>query len=193
MSQSARGGFIRTAERVLASVEWLGALIVAFLMSAIMTIVVSDVFFRYLLNRPFSWAYDLISLYLMAGLFFLTLSGAYAARAHVGLDIVYQMMPPRLRNVADLVTNLSGVALFSVIAKIGFDRFLAAFIAGDVIAGTIPWPTWPSYLLIPLGAGMLTLRMLIHAAADVVSLATGTKFDFNPVESTDRHTPGTVA
>lgn len=192
MSQAARGGFIRTAERALASVEWLGALIVAFLMSAIMTIVVSDVFFRYLLNRPFSWAYDLISLYLMAGLFFLVLSGAYAARAHVGVDIIYQMMSPRLRSVADLVTNLSGVALFSVIAKIGFDRFLAAFIAGDAIAASIPWPTWPSYLLVPLGAGMLTLRMLIHAASDIISLATGATFDFNPVENTDHHTPGTV-
>lgn len=39
-------------------------------MFAVMMIVVGDVFMRYTFNRPFSWAYDLIALYLMAGLFY---------------------------------------------------------------------------------------------------------------------------
>ena len=38
---------------------------------AVMMIVAADVFMRYVFNAPFSWAYDLISLYLMAGAFFL--------------------------------------------------------------------------------------------------------------------------
>lgn len=187
MSQPASASIIQSAERVIAGVERIGMLLAAAFLFAIMIIVVSDVFCRYVLNRPLSWAYDLIALYLMAGLFFLVLSSAYAARAHVGVDILYQMMPPRLRHVADLVTNLAGLVLFGVIARIGFDRFLAAFLSGDIIAGSIPWPTWLSYVLVPLGAGMLALRMLIHAAADIVSISTGKQFDFTPENARTDH------
>lgn len=175
---SETGGAIRSAVGVLSTVERVCVAIAAVFMAAVMVVVVADVFFRYALDSPFSWAYDLIALYLMTGIFFLVLSPAYAERAHVGVDIVYRMMPRRLQLGADVVTNISGVVLFAVIAKIGFDRFLSAIISGDVIAGLVPWPTWASYVLVPIGAGMLALRMVVHAIACVVALATGTRYAF---------------
>ena len=177
MPQPASASIIQSTERVIAGVERIGMLLAAAFLFAIKIIVVSDVF----------CPYDLIAMYLMAGLFFLVLSSAYAARAHVGVDILYQMMPPRLRHVADLVTNLAGLVLFGLIARIGFDRFLAAFLSGDIIAGSIPWPTWLSYVLVPLGAGMLALRMLVHAAADIVSISTGEQFNFTPENARADH------
>src|SRR4051794_22119560 len=68
--------------RALGAVEKAVSSIAAVFMFAIMIIVFSDVVMRYAFNRPFSWAYDLISLYLMAGIFFLILSEAYASHAH---------------------------------------------------------------------------------------------------------------
>ena len=76
--------------RALATIEKAVSSIAAFFMFAIMIIVFSDVVMRYAFNRPFSWAYDLISLYLMAGIFFLILSEAYASHAHVSVDILQQ-------------------------------------------------------------------------------------------------------
>ena len=61
----------------------LSRIVAAAFMFAIMIIVFSDVIMRYAFNKPFSWAYDLISLYLMAGIFFLVLSEAYASNTHV--------------------------------------------------------------------------------------------------------------
>ena len=78
----------------IAVVEKAASSVAAAFMFAIMIIVFSDVIMRYAFNKPFSWAYDLISLYLMAGIFFLVLSEAYASNAHVSVDILQQKFPP---------------------------------------------------------------------------------------------------
>ena len=77
-------------------------------MFAIMIIVFSDVVMRYAFNRPFSWAYDLISLYLMAGIFFLVLSEAYTSRAHVSVDILQQKFSPAMIRLSEIVTCVVG-------------------------------------------------------------------------------------
>jgi TRAP-type C4-dicarboxylate transport system permease small subunit len=159
--------------RALAAVEKAVSSIAAFFMFAIMIIVFSDVVMRYAFNRPFSWAYDLISLYLMAGIFFLILSEAYASHAHVSVDILQQKFPPAMIRVSEIVTCLVGITVFSLIAWLGFLRAVDSFKSSDVMAGGIPWPMWPSIGLVPFGAGLITLRLVLHLFAHVISLATG--------------------
>jgi len=159
--------------RALGAVEKAVSTIAAIFMFAIMMIVFADVVMRYVFNRPFSWAYDLISLYLMAGVFFLILSEAYANHAHVSVDILQQKFPPAMIRVTEIVTCLVGIAVFSLIAYLGFQRAIESFRASDVMAGAIPWPMWPSIGLVPFGAGLITLRPALHLVAHVISLATG--------------------
>jgi TRAP-type C4-dicarboxylate transport system permease small subunit len=159
--------------RALGAVEKVVSSIAAIFMFAIMIIVFSDVIMRYAFNRPFSWAYDLISLYLMAGVFFLILSEAYASHAHVSVDILQQRFPPAIIRVTEIVTCLVGIAVFSLIAYLGFLRAVESFRSSDVMAGGIPWPMWPSIGFVPFGAGLITLRLLLHLVAHAVSLATG--------------------
>ena len=45
-------------------------LVAALMLLSIMLISTLDVLMRYVFNQPLGWAYDLISLYLMCGLFF---------------------------------------------------------------------------------------------------------------------------
>ena len=49
--------------KTLGAIEKIASTIAAVFMFAIMMIVFSDVIMRYAFNRPFSWAYDLISIY----------------------------------------------------------------------------------------------------------------------------------
>ena len=71
------GGFLLAIVRD--SLIWLErqfANVAAIVLFLLMTIVVADVFLRYLMNRPIAWAYDVISLYMMPAIFYLTLSRA---------------------------------------------------------------------------------------------------------------------
>jgi TRAP-type C4-dicarboxylate transport system permease small subunit len=159
--------------RALGAVEKVVSTIAAIFMFAIMIIVFSDVVMRYAFNRPFSWAYDLISLYLMAGVFFLILSEAYASHTHVSVDILQQKFPQAMIRLTEIVTCLVGITVFSLIAYLGFLRAIESFRSSDVMAGGIPWPMWPSIGLVPFGAGLITLRLALHLVAHVLSLATG--------------------
>src|ERR1700712_1696344 len=159
--------------KALAVVEKAVSTIAAIFMFAIMIIVFSDVVMRYVFNKPFSWAYDLISLYLMAGVFFLILSEAYASHAHVSVDILQQKFSPSMIRLTEIVTCLVGISVFSLIAHLGFVRTVDSFRSSDVMAGAIPWPMWPSIGLVPFGAGLITLRLVLHLIAHIVSLATG--------------------
>jgi hypothetical protein len=41
------------------------------------------------------------------------------------------------------------------------------------MAGAIPWPMWPSIGLVPLGAGLITIRLALHLIGHVLSLVIG--------------------
>src|SRR3954466_11699268 len=162
-------GILRAGGRI----EKIASTIAAVFMFAIMMIVFSDVIMRYAFNKPFSWAYDLISMYLMAGVFFLVLSEAYASNAHVSVDILQQKFTPNVKRLTEIVTCIVGIVVFSLIAWLGWERAVAAFHSGDVMAGAIPWPMWPSIAMVPFGSGVITLRLALHLIGHILSLATG--------------------
>ncbi|MFO1135132.1 MAG: TRAP transporter small permease [Rhodoblastus sp.] len=161
------------AFKTLGVIDKITTTVATVFMFAIMIVVFCDVVMRYLFNSPFSWAYDLIALYLMAGVFFLVLSDAYEANAHVNVDILQQRLPPSGIRVTQLVTCAVGVTVFALIAWLGWQRALDAYRSGDVMAGAIPWPMWPSIALAPFGATMLALRLVVHFIGHLLSLATG--------------------
>jgi len=162
-------------ERGMARLEAGVMTVSAILLLAIMGIVVADVFMRYLLNQPFSFTYDLVGLYLLAGLFFLSLSDTFHVRAHVSVDILVQHLPPFGRRVSEIVTCLAGLPVFAAIAWLGWERAWENWVSNDVLAGAIPWPTWASAVLVPIGCGLLVVRLLLHLAGHVASLLTGTE------------------
>lgn len=159
--------------KALGALDRITSTIAAVFLFAIMMIVFCDVVMRYLFNSPFAWAYDLIAMYLMAGVFFLVLSDAYEASAHVNVDILQQRMPPFGIRIAELVTCTVGICVFALIAWLGWQRAIEAYTAGDVMAGAIPWPMWPSIALAPFGAAMLALRLTLHLIGHLLSLVTG--------------------
>ena len=159
--------------KTLGTIEKIASTVAAVFMFAIMIIVFGDVIMRYVFNQPFSWAYDLISIYLMAGVFFLVLSEAFASRAHVSVDILQQKFSPSMIRLSEIVTCIVGITVFSLIAYLGLLRTIDSFQSADVMAGAIPWPMWPSIGLVPFGAGLITIRLTLHLIGHVLSLATG--------------------
>jgi TRAP-type C4-dicarboxylate transport system permease small subunit len=165
----------------LARLEAALAAVGAAFLFTIMIIVVVDVFMRYVAGRPLSFTYDLVGVYLMTGVFFLVLSDAQAAHANVAVDILVGKFSKPVRRAADIVTCLVGGSVFALIAIIGFDRALDSFQSNDVLAGAIPWPVWLSAALVPLGAGVLVLRLLLTACGHIGGLLTG--LDLIPLPS----------
>jgi TRAP-type C4-dicarboxylate transport system permease small subunit len=159
--------------KVLAQIERLFDVVAVILIASIMVIATADVAMRYVFNSPFSWTYDLISMYLMVALFYLVLSSTFADNGHIRVDLFSRHMPPTVQRAFEILIDLSALGLFLMITYAGASRGLAAYQSQDVAAGYIPWPTWPSIAMVPIGAGLMVIRMLLHILAHAMTLVSG--------------------
>jgi len=133
-----------------------------------------EVFVRYALNDPTTWAYD-VSYNMYGALFFM--AGAYtlARHGHVRVDVFHRLLKPRTQATIDLVLYF---AFF-------FPGVLALIYAGWTYAGE-SWryhevsvysptdiPIYPLKTLIPCGAVLLLIQGVAEVVRCIVCLRDG--------------------
>mgnify|MGYP000856157679 CR=1 FL=1 len=158
----------------------------AVLMLAMMLLVVADVSLRYLLNAPLAWSYEVITSYLMPGVFFLAVSHTLEVHAHVAVDLLHQRMRQRLRLAVHAVLAVLAAPVFAFATLVAAKRTWAEFAAGDVATSGLGVPSWSVSMLLPLGFGLLALRLLLDAAGFAGTLLTGrTWAELPPLSGTE--------
>lgn len=158
---------------LLARLEMALAALSGIAIAAIMVIVCIDVVMRYLFAAPLGWSYDVIGVYLMVGVFFLALSDTLHHHAHIAIDVFQASIPHRLRHLGLGLGYLAASLVLALIAWQAWLRLEAAWIAGDRLGSVLAWPTWPSYLLVVVGAAVITLRSALRTLGHLASAATG--------------------
>jgi TRAP-type mannitol/chloroaromatic compound transport system permease small subunit len=130
-----------------------------------------EVFVRYALNDPTSWAFD-FSYLMYGGLFFM--AGAYtlSRNGHVRGDFIYRTWRPRRQATVDLALYIlfyfPGV-LALVIA--GWQYGIEAERIREVsVNSPVGIPIWQLKLLIPFGAGLLALQGLAEVLRCIVCI-----------------------
>jgi TRAP-type mannitol/chloroaromatic compound transport system permease small subunit len=133
-----------------------------------------EVFMRYLLNNPTSWAFDM-SYILYGGLFIM--SGAYALsrNAHVRGDVLFRLLPPRWQAGIELVLYFiffyPGVTAL-IIAGYGYahDSFGYKEVSVNSPVGV---PIWQLKALIPLAGAMLFIQGIAQVIRCILCLRDG--------------------
>jgi TRAP-type mannitol/chloroaromatic compound transport system permease small subunit len=133
-----------------------------------------EVFVRYVLNEPTSWAFDM-SYTLYGGMFFM--AGAYTLSrgGHVRADMFYRLWRPRIQASVELVLYIlfffPGVtALVYSGWGYGFDSMKIREVSVNSPAGV---PIWPLKMLIPVGASLLTLQGIAEVLRCIQCLREG--------------------
>jgi TRAP-type C4-dicarboxylate transport system permease small subunit len=173
MKLGRQGLEVRSFERLLRAIEHLSERLTVILMLATMLIVFADVMLRHFFGQPLSWAYDLIGMYLLTGIYFFSLSSSYASHAHVGVDLIIRNLSDRYRRLSEILTSLLGIALFAQISYTAFERSVESLINQEVVSGLIPWPTWVSPALVSFGSALLVLRLAYRFFGNSISLLSG--------------------
>ena len=141
----------------------------------ILTLGVSyEVFVRYVLRDPTSWAFDLS--YILYGAMFI-MCGAYTLSrgGHVRADIFYRRWPKRKQAGLELllyfVFYFPGV-LALVIAGWGYAH--ESFVIREVsVNSPVGVPVWPLKMLIPAAGVLLTLQGIAEMLRAVLALKEG--------------------
>ena len=133
-----------------------------------------EVFVRYVLNDPTSWAFDM-SYILYGGLFLM--SGAYALSrgAHVRGDVFYRLMPPRVQSSLELVLYV--IFFFPGVLALmysGWSYGTESMRIGEVsVNSPVGVPIWQLKMIIPAAGALLALQGIAEMLRCVVCIKTG--------------------
>ncbi|MEO5702094.1 MAG: TRAP transporter small permease [Casimicrobiaceae bacterium] len=160
-------------EHALARVDAVASTMAGATVIAVMLIVVVDVVRRYFFNAPLAWSYDIISLYLMLAAFYLALSETLRRHHHVAVDLLYERFGLRTKLAVRLVSWMLAVVFFALVFVLTANGAWIKWRGGDVVAGSIPWPTWLSSAIAALGSLLIAVRLAFVAVAMAAALVTG--------------------
>ena len=133
-----------------------------------------EVFMRYLLNAPTSWAFDFS--YLMYGAVFY-MAGAYTLSrgGHVRADMFYRLWRPRTQATVELVLYV--IFFFPGIVALMYSGWLYGYDSARILEVSVNSPAgipiWPLKMMIPFGAGLIALQGLAEVLRCVVCLREG--------------------
>jgi len=135
---------------------------------------VYEVFVRYVLRDPTSWAFDMS--YIMYGGLFL-MAGAYALsrNAHVRGDILYRLWPTRVQATVELILYFifffpGVIALMYAGWGYGHESWRIQEVSVNSPVGV---PIWQLKMMIPFAAFFLFLQGIAEVLRCVVCLRTG--------------------
>jgi len=133
-----------------------------------------EVFVRYVLDDPTSWAFDM-SYILYGGMFLM--AGAYALSrgAHVRGDIFYRLMPKRVQGSIELVLYV--IFFFPGIIALmysGWDYAMDSMRIQEVsVNSPIGVPIWQLKLIIPAAGLLLALQGIAEMLRCIICIRTG--------------------
>jgi TRAP-type mannitol/chloroaromatic compound transport system permease small subunit len=124
-------------------------------------VTIYDVAARYFFNSPTVWGLELIIA--LAGIHYM-IAGAHAIKnnAHVRIDVVYNLLPRRLRLCMDVLAYLRVLGFLLILVYYGYDQALPAVREGE--RSGAGWNSLaPTYMkvAIPLGAALMSLQTLV--------------------------------
>ncbi|KMK68534.1 TRAP transporter small permease [Puniceibacterium sp. IMCC21224] len=123
----------------------------------------ADILLRLFFNRPVQIQFELTELYLMPALATLSLSRVFRDGGHLALEITPEHLPGLLGLLIAKLRLLLPAVFFAAVTWMSGKFALHAFIRGDVEYGAVDWPLGWAYTVIPLGCGVLVLRLLHDA------------------------------
>jgi len=133
-----------------------------------------EVFVRYLLNAPTSWAFDFS--YLMYGAVFY-MAGAYTLSrgGHVRADMFYRLWRPRTQATVELALYI--IFFFPGITALMYSGWLYGYDSARILEVSVNSPAgipiWPLKMMIPFGAGLIALQGFAEVLRCVVCLREG--------------------
>jgi len=135
--------------------------LMAFILAAMTLLTFVQVVLRYGFNSGFIWALE-ANFYLFSWLVMIGISYCVRVRAHIGVDAAVKLFPQRVRRVVGIIVVAltlvyAGLMIYGSVAYI--DRMMII----DIEAEDIPVKRWILSICLPIGFGLLFIRLLAMA------------------------------
>ncbi|MFN3209912.1 MAG: TRAP transporter small permease [Roseovarius sp.] len=135
----------------------------------IMAVLISvDVGLRYLFSSPLTFQLQLVRFYLLVAMFMLALPWGYRNGGAIQIQNLIDKLPVAAARPLIRIGLLASALYLGALAIEGGKGFWSAWTKSEVVMGVIDWPVAWSWIWIPLGCGMLSLRVFLDSVAPVL-------------------------
>jgi len=135
-------------------------------------IVIVDVTFRYILNRPSMWAYE-TSMFIYGA--YIVLAGGYTLlhKGHVNVDILYGNLSPRKKAILDVLTAALFFIFMWYLLTYSLEQTIRSWQMGETT--NTPWhpPIYPLRTTLPIACILLILQGIAKFIRDLHMALTG--------------------
>ncbi|WP_346911060.1 TRAP transporter small permease [uncultured Roseibium sp.] len=177
----------RHVDRVLIGLEHIAVWFGIAGLGAIMLLVSADTLGRYFFNAPLQFQYELTSHYLMGMTSLVALSWGVRRGAHIRISLIDDYLGPRLRGLLFGFNFLLAAAVMAVICFYSAAEALRSWSDAEVFFGVVDWPVWLAHIWVPIGCGLLALRLVFDGVLVIVdpTHATLLRATADPVNEVD--------
>jgi len=152
-------------DRGLQWIERICAIIAGIAALAAMFLVTCDAVMRHLFSAPLTFQTTLTQNYVLVALLLMAMPWGYRTGGFIRLDMLFRVLPALVGQIV-LRLGLAASALYiAQLALLSFLHFQKVFLRGDVVMGVIDWPVAPSWVWLPIGLGLLSLRLMLDAVS----------------------------
>ncbi len=130
--------------------------LIAFLLATMTLVTFAQVIARYVFNYSFVWALEL-TMFLFGALIFLGMSYGVRVGAHIGVDAVVRLLPPRAAHRMVIASTLLCI-VYGAIVLYGSWIYVEKMYMIGILAQDLPIPQWVPRAVMPLGFALLIWR-----------------------------------
>jgi TRAP-type C4-dicarboxylate transport system permease small subunit len=155
-------------EGISRSIDKTLSYVVAVLLVAMSLAVFGNVVCRYFLDFSLAW-YEEISRFLLIWIVFLGAIIALIRGDHLGIDVLFLVLPPRVRRVVVVLTDILVLVALVIMFQGAWEMAIDSLKSGWV-ASSVPIPYGWVYMVGPVSAGLMFIQSLIKTTGDVRAL-----------------------
>jgi len=128
-----------------------------------------DVILRYIFNAPLPEMFQLTE-FMMVAVVYLAIAYVQQLKDHIKIEIVTQWLPQKVQEALDLFGYLVGLVIFTIITWQTSRLAWEAWDTQDYTMGIVHFPLWPAKSILPIGIGLLCLRLLLDILTGLLKL-----------------------
>lgn len=150
----------RFADRALTLAERAFMTVAVLSLVAMVLSVSADAIGRYLFRAPLSGNYEFTSLFAMVALTFMGMPGTYATGGHIRLTFFTPYLERIPGRISERINVILALVAFALLAWISGQEAIHKFAVNETTLGAVQFPMYWSYVWVPLGSGLLCLRLV---------------------------------
>ena len=119
----------------------------------------ADAMSRYILGSPITGQYEFTQFYLLVILIFMAFSRTYMLGGHIRIRLLDRILQKIPFNLSERLNAILATLAFGVLTYVSVIEAVEKFVNQDKLFGAVQFPIYWSYVWVPLGCALMTLRL----------------------------------